>query len=102
MNTIKDLEWGTFYGGRIPLSKISHQHLSNILYFYELVVDMIKPTPYIQMELDKRFGGIRLPYHPLVSFPEEIKVLVQKGYTTGELDADIIVNGKWIGKIKYS
>jgi hypothetical protein len=29
---IKELEWTTFYGGRIPLSKISHQHLSNILW----------------------------------------------------------------------
>jgi hypothetical protein len=98
---VKELEWGTFYGGRIPLSKISHQHLSNILWYYELVVDSIKVTPHIQVELEKRFGGIRLPYNPLLSFPEEIKALVEKGYTTGELNADIIVNGKWVGKINY-
>jgi hypothetical protein len=43
-----------------------------------------------------------LPYHPLVSFREEINFLVSKGYTTGENDADIIVDGKWVGKIKYN
>lgn len=98
---IKELEWGTFYGDRIPLSKISHQHLSNILWYYELVVDGIKVTPHIQAELENRFGGIRLPYSPLLSFPEEIKALVEKGYTTGEPNADVIVNGKWVGKINY-
>jgi hypothetical protein len=99
---IKELEWTTFYGGRIPLSKISHQHLSNILWYYELVVDFITPTPHIQEELEKRFGGIRLPYSPLLSFPEEIEALVLKGYTTGFPDADVIVNSQWVGKIKYT
>jgi hypothetical protein len=61
-----------------------------------------KPSGFIQHELEKRFGGIVLPYHPLVSFREEINFLVSKGYTTGENDADIIVDGKWVGKIKYN
>lgn len=96
----KELEWGTFYGARIPISQLSHQHLSNIMWFYELVCSY-KPVSQIQIEIDKRFGGIRLPYHPLISFPQEIDSLVNSGYTSGQPNADIVVDGKWIGKIKY-
>jgi hypothetical protein len=53
------------------------------------------------IEIEKRFGGIILPYHPMLSFTGEINYLKYKGYSTGELNADIIFNGKWIGKIKY-
>jgi len=42
-----------------------------------------------------------LPYHPLISFPQEIDSLVNSGYTSGQPNADIVVDGKWIGKIKY-
>lgn len=96
----KEVKWGTFYGRSIPISQISHQHLSNILWYYELVCET-KPSSHIQLELDYRFGGIRLPYYPLISFSQEIDALVDSGYTTGELNADIIVEGNWIGKINY-
>ena len=75
--------------------------MSNITHYFKYVVGT-KPSGYIQHELEKRFGGIVLPYHPLISFREEINFLVAKGYTTGENDADIIVEGKWVGKIKYT
>lgn len=100
MKKEKEFEWGTFYGTKMRVSEISHQHLSNILWYYKLVVKS-KPTQHIQSELEKRFGGILLPYSPLLSFPEEIQALVNQGYTTGHPNADIKVNGEWVGKIKY-
>jgi len=96
----KEIAWTTFYGKSIKVSELSHQHLSNILYYFDLVLDMGNLQP-IRKELNKRFGGIQLPYHPMISFINEIKELVRKGYTTGEPNADIIVKTKWIGKIKY-
>lgn len=93
-------KWTTWYGDNIQVSELSHQHLSNILYYFDLVLDMGDVTP-IRTELEKRFGGKQLPYHPMISFRYEIDTLVRKGYTTGKANADIVVNGKWIGKIKY-
>jgi len=93
--------WGTWYGTRIKVSELSHQHLSNILHYFNLVLNMGDLHP-IRAELNRRFGGIQLPYHPTVSFRAEINELVRKGYTTGENNADIIVNRKWVGKILYN
>lgn len=101
-STAFNTEWKTFYGKTMKISEMSHQHLSNIIHYYALVANMC-PEPFeIQMEINERFGGILLPYQPLISFTSEIDYLVSKGYTTGEPNADIIVNGKWIGIIKYS
>ena len=92
--------WTTFYGRTMLLSELSHGHLSNILYYFKLVLEMGEVKP-VRDELEKRFGGIQLPYHPMISFRPEIDELVKKGYTTGENNGDIIVNGNWVGKIKY-
>jgi hypothetical protein len=93
--------WGTFYGGVMEISKLSHQHLSNITYFNKLVARIPVPDC-ISQELASRFGGIILPYAPLISFRYEIDMLVLRGYTSGEPDADVIVDGIWVGKIKYT
>lgn len=93
--------WTTFYGKEIEVASLSHQHLSNIHYYFNIVLNQIVPD-FISQEIDNRFGGILLPYHPLISFNYEIKSLVDDGYTSGEINADIIVNGKWIGKILYN
>ena len=94
------LEWGTFHGTKILFNELSHQHISNITYYFKLVLNM-KPHPDIYKEIEDRFGGIILPYKPLLSFPYEINALKRKGYTTGEVNADVIVDGKWVGKIEY-
>lgn len=99
METTKKV-WGTAYGLLINIDNLSHQHLSNITYFNKLVIGCEVPEVIIK-EINDRFGGIILPYHPLISFSFEIKKLVDKGYTNGEINSDIIVDGVWIGKIKY-
>lgn len=95
------MKWTTFYGAAIEISDLSHQHLSNILWYFNLVLDR-KPTELIQLELNKRFGGIKLPYHPLVSFPYELDVLEAKGFIQNRLNSDVVVNGQWVGKILYN
>ena len=96
----QETTWTTWYGTKSKVSELSHQHLSNILHYFKLVLDM-GDVNQIRIELERRFGGIELPYHPMISYRHEIDKLVEKGYTTGENNADIIVNGKWVGKIKY-
>ena len=96
------LFWQTAYGRLMPLQELSHQHLSNIMYYYELIVPSGHILhPRVNEELNKRFLGKRLPYRPLTIFRREISVLVSKGYTTGEPDANIIVDGKIIGQVQY-
>lgn len=94
-------KWGTFYGAVMEISELSHQHLSNILHHSKLVLGCSEPLE-IRKQLETRFGGIQLPYHPMISFVEEIRVLKMKGYTTGEPNSEIVVGGKWIGEIKYT
>lgn len=103
MTTEQESTWGTWYGKRIKVSELSHQHLSNIVWYFELVLGSgFSFMPQIQYELDTRFGGIKLPYQPMISFTHEIQALKRYGYTTGEPNADIMVDGKWVGKIVYS
>jgi hypothetical protein len=85
----------------MEISHLSHQHLSNILHHSKLVLGVSEPLE-IRKELETRFGGIQLPYHPMISFVDEILHLQANGYTTGKPNAQIVVDGKWIGEIKYT
>jgi hypothetical protein len=93
--------WQTHYGIQISIIALSHQHLSNILWYWELIVKESAPRGILD-ELEVRFGGIRLPYSPLISFTSEINVLFAYGYITDKLNSDIIVDGKWVGKLAYN
>lgn len=95
-------KWTTFYGKTINFTELSHQHLSNILWMHQLFIGSTDGLNHIQEQIDLRFGGIRLPYSPMISFTQEINLLKRKGYITDELESNIIVDGKWIGEVKYS
>ncbi len=97
----EESQWTTFYGRTIKVVELSHQHLSNILWYFDLVLEMGDVLP-IRTELEKRFGGIQLPYHPNLAHKSEIDILVIKGYTKNELEAPIIIKGKWVGSLKYA
>ena len=95
--------WRTFYGKTMKVTELSHQHISNILWYFELVLALDMNDIYlIRKELNCRFGGIQLPYHPNLAFRSEIDELVRLGYTSHEIDAPIIVQGKWIVSLKYN
>lgn len=94
--------WRTTYGKMINPSEMSHRHLSNIIWYFRIFWGSnprAKPHPAIGQELDKRFGGVQLPYQPLIMFEDEISSLVKLGHTDGKLGSEIFVNGICVGKI---
>jgi len=96
------MKWRTFYGYDLPINELSHQHLSNIIWYYKLILNYNFDINHeIYNELNNRFGGICLPYKPLHSFVFEINRLFELGYITNKLNSDIIVDGKWVGKLSY-
>lgn len=94
----------TFYGRAIDYSDLSHQHLSNIMWFNEILLSRWcnSEDPYAIYELNNRFGGIRLPYKPMHSFVAEVDSLLRRGYITNTTESDVIVDGKWVGKLSYT
>lgn len=95
------MERHTFYGTVIDYKDLSHQHLSNILWYNELLLNGY-PDSYAFRELNERFGGIRLPYSPVPSFNWEIDTLFELGYITNKRESEVVVNGRWVGKLKYN
>ena len=94
------MNWTTAYGRSLALGEMSHGHLSNVLWFFDIFYGSKKrPHPAIQMELNKRFSGIRLPYMPLIVFKKEIEELVSLGITNGKVGDEIILHGNRIGYI---
>lgn len=94
--------WKTFYGANMSIDRLSHQHLSNILWYYEIVVNNPLDVQNIQDIITNRYGGIRLPYRPMISFTQEINYLFIHGHITNKIDSNIIVDGKWVGKLNYN
>jgi len=76
-----ELVWQNALGEIKRFSKIDHQHLSNILWFREIVnqVDFARSeiSRSLQRELEKRFNGVRLPWKPL-PIPNEIRWIREK------------------------
>ena len=100
MEEEKPIVWRTTYNRSMSPSEMSHRHLSNILWYFEIFWEgKAKPHFSIQAEIDKRFGGIRLPYQPLLIFKEEIEALIKFGYSDGKIGSDVIVKGVCIGKV---
>ena len=95
----QNLFWTTFSGRRRRISRIGHQHLSNIIWFREIVNEVAEDL--VQRELKnqllQRYGGKRLPWKPL-PIPEEIGYLRSKGYIVG---TDIVYKGKRVGSIRH-
>jgi len=80
------------------MENMSHQHMSNIYYFINKIVPQLYPDSVrqdINAWLQKRFGGIILPYHPVPNFIQEQAYLYQKGYL--QENNEIVINGELIG-----
>lgn len=72
--------WTTANGKKIPLSELTHQHISNILWFFEILHGVTHPI--IDKELHDRFNGERLLWRPL-PISGEIAWLRRNGYIVG-------------------
>ena len=80
MNTTKERVWTTYNGNKIPFGELSHQHLSNILWFYEIIHNYRYTI--MEQELNNRFGGERLLWRPL-PIGGEISWLRRNGHILG-------------------
>jgi hypothetical protein len=69
VNIGKEWEWKTALGEIKKFSELDHQHLSNILWFREIMnhknLSNCMVQRELQRELEKRFNGVRLPWKPL-------------------------------------
>ena len=95
----QNLFWHTATGRRRRITKIGHQHLSNILWFREIVNEIKSDLVHraLKDQLLIRYGGKRLPWKPL-PIPEEIEYLRSKGYIIG---TDIVYKGQLVGSIRH-
>jgi len=99
----RNIHWTTFEGEKKELSKIDHQHLSNIHWFMKLVNPEFydKGTKHlIACEIDGRFDGELLPYRPLPRFRGEIESLKNLGYLRERCAGaivEVVVDGKVVG-----
>ena len=84
-NLEKELVWCNAFGEVTPISKIGHQHLSNILWYNEVLfgISRYNDTGHFQLglELSKRFLDHRLEWKPL-PIPGELKELQRQGLIT--------------------
>lgn len=65
----------TFEGHKLDINRMDHQHLSNIVHYTQHVLKNEISLVDVTNELKKRFGGIVLPYRPLLRFKYEIDTL---------------------------
>lgn len=94
-------EWITYDNRIIDMNEMSHQHMSNIHWFVNVIVpDYYGYTVrnFITNWLRKRFEGVILPYSPKPEFVAELNYLRRKGYL--KENNKIVVNGQEIGEYK--
>ena len=96
-------KWGSFNGKTHTVETMNHQHISNIVWYYKLLVGATqreKTLKIIMAEIGSRFDGEVLPYRPMDSFKIEIDELRRKGYIQDNgLNEDIVVDGEKIGEV---
>jgi len=97
----------TFHGKEVTEETIDHQHLSNVIWYWTVVMNY--PVESMREDLNllrRRFNGQLLPYRPHVDFEYEIAFLRNKGMLhkdPGNSCRIVIVGeGKEIGEILYS
>ena len=87
----------TFDGRNLEYNELPHQHLSNIYWFNTVLHKREHLHDYdLMVNLENRFGGIILPYKPLVEFKEEIAALKELGHTWNN---HIIHDNKVVGEL---
>ncbi len=96
-------KWGSFNGKTHTVETMDHQHISNISWYYKLLVGETRRERTLKLimeEIDRRFDGEVLPYRPMASFRTEMAMLKGKGYIQGSgLNEDIIVDGVKVGEV---
>lgn len=101
---MKDHRWRTYNGEDVSLSTISHQHLSNVYWFYIIYHGKLgSMTEIAKRFLYERFKGKILKYRPKWEFKSELFLLEEKGllkWNKLKTRARIIYEGKIIGYLE--
>jgi len=93
----KTIVWQTWDNRLVDMKNISHQHLSNIHYYQNLIYPKLyskSDKTWIRQMLLNNFGNI-LPYKPDPEFIHERGMLSKLGYLVN--NTDIVVHGNKIG-----
>ena len=94
--------WYTFDNRFVTFDEVTHQHISNAIWFNEVFNNRTKFNDKFMEQVDwvltKRFNGVRLPWKPL-PIPNEIETLREMGLINS--DGDIIFKGEVIGTINH-
>lgn len=97
METQEIPKWRTGTGKEIPMDEIDHQHLSNIIWFYKLLVER-EPHKLINHLFVTKFKCHQLPFKPL-PIPNELADLYRKGYLKD--DGRIVYSNSVIGDVLH-
>jgi hypothetical protein len=106
---MRELQWTTYSGEVKKFSEIDHQHLSNILWFREILTGAnfcnCEVQRALNSELRKRFAGKRLPWKPLpieneIDWIREAAYINQRGEIIGTMKTPSHY-GKVIGSIAH-
>ena len=105
---MRELQWTTYSGDVKKFSEIDHQHLSNILWFREILTGANLCNCEVQRALNselKRFDGKRLPWKPLpieneIGWIREAAYINQRGEIIGTMKTPSHY-GKVIGSIAH-
>jgi hypothetical protein len=94
--------WYAFDGRFVTFDEVSHQHISNAIWFNEVFNNRTKSNDKFMRQVDwaltRRFNGFRLEWRPL-PIPNEIETLRKMGLINS--DGDIIFKGCKIGTINH-
>jgi len=74
------MKWTTFNGRVVTIEEIDHQHLSNIFWYFKIVIGDLTHLPSeLTKVLNSRFNGQLMEYRPHLQFENEIKFLEDHG-----------------------
>ena len=94
--------WYTFDGRFVSFDEVTHQHISNAIWFNEVFNNRTKSNDKFMRQVDwaltRRFNGLRLEWKPL-PIPQEIETLRARGLINS--NGDIIFKGNKIGTINH-
>ncbi len=92
----------TFDGRKLSHNEMSHQHLSNCVWHFRIWKQANDwELKHFFDTIEKRFGGVLLPFRPILKFPAEIKALYDCGMVEpiDEYKSKITWKGKVIGEL---
>ena len=96
------MKWRTFDGKTVTAFDVDHQHLSNVFWYWKIIVGASeRELTEIKAYLKFRFNGQVLPYRPHTCFKAEMETLSERGMLVKKTSYsyDIIFEEEIVGEI---